>query len=530
MQEKRRIAQATGIMAMATGLSRVAGLVRDMVVAAVFGAGFAADAFFVAFTIPNLLRRFFAEGSLTAAFVPTFAEVHHRDGFEASREVFRICWTLLLLVLAGVTVLGMLASPWVVQLIGYGFADVPGKLELTDLLNRIMFPYIFFVSLVALLAGVLNVQGHFLSPSLSPVLLNLAMIAAALLLTPAFPTPVVALAVGVLLGGVLQLLMQLPVLYRFGYDLRLDFRFGHPAVRRVARLMVPGIVGVAIYQINVVVTRLFASLLQEGSVSWLYYGQRLFEFPQGIFVVSLAQAVLPSMSRQLAVQDQDGFRESLRFALALILLVTLPAAIGMVLCSQAIYNLFFLGGAFSADDVAQSAVALAWYAPGLVFVGISRVVAPTFYALQDTRTPVLVSFWTLVVSVVASVLADGADAARRPGPGADHLFGLQRAGPALAAQSPPGRDQPARHAGIRPAPDPRVAGDVPGGDRPARLCGLAGQRAILGAVPVAVRRGRRRCGGLPRGCWLCRIDEVKKGWEMVAGRLQRRSSGGADAK
>jgi putative peptidoglycan lipid II flippase len=530
MQEKRRIAQATGIMAMATGLSRVAGLVRDMVVAAVFGAGFAADAFFVAFTIPNLLRRFFAEGSLTAAFVPTFAEVHHRDGFEASREVFRICWTLLLLVLAGVTVLGMLASPWVVQLIGYGFADVPGKLELTDLLNRIMFPYIFFVSLVALLAGVLNVQGHFLSPSLSPVLLNLAMIAAALLLTPAFPTPVVALAVGVLLGGVLQLLMQLPVLYRFGYDLRLDFRFGHPAVRRVARLMVPGIIGVAIYQINVVVTRLFASLLQEGSVSWLYYGQRLFEFPQGIFVVSLAQAVLPSMSRQLAVQDQDGFRESLRFALALILLVTLPAAIGMVLCSQAIYNLFFLGGAFSAADVAQSAVALAWYAPGLVFVGISRVVAPTFYALQDTRTPVLVSFWTLVVSVVASVLLMGP---------------MQHVGLALALTI----SSVFNALALLWLLNRRLGG--------INLHGMLGfvLRLIPGLlVMFLVVTGLLGCadwqvkgpfwgrflllfGAVAAGaaaylaaCWLCRIDEVKKGWEMVAGRLQRRSSGGADAK
>ncbi len=407
MQEKRRIAHATGIMALATGLSRVAGLIRDVVVAAIFGAGTVADAFFVAFTIPNLLRRFFAEGSLTAAFVPTFAEVHHRDGLAASKEVLRICMTLLVLVLAGVTVCGILASPWIVKLIGYGFSGVPGKLELTDLLSRIMFPYIFFVSLVALLAGALNVRGHFLSPSLSPILLNLAMIFSAWLLSPRFDQPIVALAVGVLLGGLLQLLLQIPVLYRYGYDLRPDFRFRHLAVKRITRLMVPGIVGVAIYQINVVVTRLFASLLQEGSVSWLYYGQRLFEFPQGIFVVSLAQAVLPSMSRQLADHDQAGFRESLRFALALILLITVPAAAGMACCGQAVYSLFFLGGAFTANDVTQSAAALAWYAPGLVFVGVSRVVVPTFYALQDTRTPVWASFWTLMVSIGCSVLLMG---------------------------------------------------------------------------------------------------------------------------
>jgi putative peptidoglycan lipid II flippase len=375
-----------------------------MVVAAVFGAGMVTDAFFVAFTIPNLLRRFFAEGSLTAAFVPTFTDVLQHQGTAEARQVVRICWTLLLLVLACVTLLGILSSPWLVKLIGYGFSDHAGKLALTDLLNRLMFPYIFFVSLVALFAGVLNVSGHFLSPALSPVMLNLAMIASALVLAPRMEQPIIALAFGVLLGGVVQFAMQIPVLYRFGYDLRLNFDFRHSAVVRVARLMVPGIFGVAIYQINVVVTRLLASFLQEGSVSWLYYGQRLFEFPQGIFVVSLAQAVLPAMSRQAAAGDQNGFRDSLRFAMILILLVTIPAALGLVLCNQAVYSLFFMRGNFSAFDVSQAALALAWYAPGLLFVGISRVVVPSFYAMKDTRTPVLVSFWTLLVNIVAGVL------------------------------------------------------------------------------------------------------------------------------
>ncbi len=402
--EKKQIARATGVLGVATLISRVAGLLRDMVVAAVFGAGLVTDAFFVAFTIPNLLRRFFAEGSLTAAFVPTFTDVLQQKGTAEARQVVRICWTLLLLVLAGVTLLGILSSPWLVKLIGYGFSDSAGKLALTDLLNRLMFPYIFFVSLVALFAGVLNVSGHFLLPALSPVMLNLAMIASALVLAPRMEQPIIALAFGVLLGGVVQFAMQIPVLYRFGYDLRLNFNFRHSAVVRVARLMVPGIFGVAIYQVNVVVSRLLASFLQEGSVSWLYYGQRLFEFPQGIFVVSLAQAVLPAMSRQTAAGDQDGFRDSLRFALILILLVTIPAALGLVLCNQAVYSLFFMRGNFTAFDVSQAALALAWYAPGLLFVGISRVVVPSFYAMKDTRTPVLVSFWTFLVNVVAGVL------------------------------------------------------------------------------------------------------------------------------
>lgn len=403
-QEKKQISRATGVLTLATMASRIAGLVRDMVVAAVFGAGMVTDAFFMAFTIPNLLRRFFAEGSLTAAFVPTFTDVLHHEGTEEARQVVRICWTLLLLVLTGVTLIGILSSPWLVKAIGYGFSGSAGKLALTDLLNRLMFPYIFFVSLVALFAGVLNVSGHFLLPALSPVMLNLAMIGSAIVLAPKMEQPIVALACGVLIGGAIQFAMQLPVLYRYGYDLRLDFNFRHSAVARIMRLMLPGILGVAIYQINVVVTRLLASFLQEGSVSWLYYGQRLFEFPQGVFVVSLAQAVLPTMSRQAAADDMNGFRESLRFALVLILLVTIPASLGLVLCNQAVYSLFFMRGNFSSFDVSQAALALSWYAPGLLFVGISRVVVPSFYAMKDTRTPVLVSFWTLLVNVVAGLL------------------------------------------------------------------------------------------------------------------------------
>lgn len=407
MSEKKEISRATGIMGLATGLSRIAGLVRDMVVAALFGAGFATDAFFMAFTIPNLLRRFFAEGSLTAAFIPTFADVHHRQGVEEAKRLARICWTLLLLVMAAVVVVGIVASPWIVRVIGYGFGSVEGKLELTDFLNRLMFPYIFFVSLLALLTGILNVLGHYFMPAVSPLLLNLAMIVCAVLLAPFFSVPITALAIGVLLGGILQLTMQFPLLRRMGISLRPDFHFSHPAVGRITRLMLPGLVGVAIYQINMVVSRLLASFLPEGSVSYLYYGQRLFEFPQGIFVVSLAQAVLPAMSRQAALGNEEGLKESLRFALALIILVTLPAAAGLMLCSVPIYSLLFMGGAFSYNDVSQTALALLAYAPGLLFVGISRVVVPMFYARKNTRTPVWISFWTLLVNAGLGLLFMG---------------------------------------------------------------------------------------------------------------------------
>ncbi|BCR05110.1 putative lipid II flippase MurJ [Desulfuromonas versatilis] len=398
MSEKKQITRATGVMGLATSMSRVAGLIRDMVVAGMFGAGFATDAFFMAFTIPNLLRRFFAEGSLTAAFVPTFADVQHRQGEEEAARVANICWTLLFLVLGAVVVVGVLCSPLIVRAIGFGFGAVEGKLALTDLLNRVMFPYIFFVSLLALLTGVLNVKGHYFYPAVSPLLLNLAMIFCAIFLRDYFEVPIMALAVGVLVGGVVQLVMQYPVLRRMGVHLRADFHFRHPAVVRVSRLMLPGLAGVAIYQVNAVVTKLLASFLPEGSVSYLYYSQRLFEFPQGIFIVALAQAVLPSMSRQASLGDHEGLKDSFRFALSIIILITLPAAVGLVFCAVPVYSLFFMKGAFGYEEVRQTALALAAYAPGLLFLGVSRVVVPAFYALKDTRSPVLISFFTFLVN------------------------------------------------------------------------------------------------------------------------------------
>ncbi len=404
MSEKTNITKATGILGIATSLSRVAGLVRDIVVASLFGAGFGTDAFFMAFTIPNLLRRFFAEGSLTAAFVPTYSDIYHNQGRDEAQAVANICLTLLVLVMAFVVLFGVWGSPRIVKGIGFGFGAIEGKLALTDFLNRIMFPYIFFVSLLALLTGVLNVMGHYFVPAVSPLLLNLSMIFCALFFRSRFDVSITALAIGVLLGGILQLLIQMPVLRHMGFRLQPDFRFSHPKVKRIAWLMLPGLAGVAIYQINMVVTRLLASFLSEGSVSYLYYGQRLFEFPQGIFVVSLAQAVLPSMSRQVAAGDREGFRESLHYALILIALITIPASVGLVLCAEPIFSLFFMKGAFSFDDVHQTALALSAYAPGLFFVGVSRVVVPAFYAQKDTRTPVWISLWTLLVNVLLGLI------------------------------------------------------------------------------------------------------------------------------
>ena len=395
-------------MAVATFMSRIAGLVRDVVVARIFGAGFVSDAFFMAFTIPNLLRRFFGEGALTAAFVPVYTEISTSQGEDEAERLACRSVTLLCVVMLVVVAAGMLLAPWIVRGVGFGFGDISGKLELTTSLTRLMFPYVGLVSILALVTGILNVRGHFFLPSLSPLLLNVGMILGALLLGDFFSHPIYGLATGVLLGGVAQLLLQYPVLLRYQIRLRPDFHFGaDAALGRITRLMLPGVAGVAIYQINVIVTRLLASFLPQGSVSYLYYGQRLFEFPQGIFVVSLAQAVLPMMSRQAAEGDDEAFKDSLQFALSLMVVFTLPAIFGLMICARPVFSLFFMGGEFDLNALDATSLTLIYYAPGLLCVGLSRVAAQTFYALKDTRTPVIVSFGTLIVNAGLGFLLMG---------------------------------------------------------------------------------------------------------------------------
>jgi putative peptidoglycan lipid II flippase len=383
------------------------GMVRDMVQSRLFGAGLATDAFIAAFQIPNMLRRFFAEGALTSAFVPTFTEVYSQKGEDEARELANACFTLLTIVMALVTLLGILFSPQIVALMFPGFVSTPSKMELTVFLNRLMFPYIFFVSLVALCMGILNTVRHFFTPAISTVFLNLSMIGCAILLHNRFQVPIVALAVGVLLGGVLQLLLQIPTLYGKGFVLRPSFAFNHPAIRKIVLLMGPSIFGVGVYYLNITVGNILASLLPQGSVSYLYYAQRLFEFPQGIFTVSVAQAVLPSMSRQAAAGDMDALKESLGFGLRLTLFVTIPAMVGLMVCATPIFTLLFMGGEFDYLKAVNCASALVYYSVGLSMVAMVRVLAPAFYSLKDTRTPVIVALIAFVCNLLFSLMLMG---------------------------------------------------------------------------------------------------------------------------
>ena len=405
--EKKQIVRAAGVLGFATILSRIMGMVRDMVVSRLFGAGLATDAFFAAFQIPNMLRRFFAEGALTSAFVPTFSEYYTQQGEREARDLANTCFTLLTVIMAALTILGVIFSPGIVGLMFPGFRELSGKFELTVLLNRLMFPYIFFISLVALCMGILNTVRHFFTPAISTVFLNIAMILCALLLHDQFQVPILSLAVGVLIGGLLQLLMQLPTLYRKGFGLRPRFDFRHPAVRRIALLMGPSVFGVGVYYLNLTVSNILASLLPQGSVSYLYYAQRLFEFPQGIITVSVAQAVLPSMSRQAAAGELEQLKESLRFGLKITLFITIPAMVGLMVCAVPIFSLLFMGGEFDYTKAVKSAEALRYYSLGLAVVALVRVLIPAFYALKDTRTPVMTAFIAFILNAALSLLLMG---------------------------------------------------------------------------------------------------------------------------
>lgn len=397
--------RAAGVVGFWTALSRILGFVRDMVTALFLGAGFGADAFFVAFRIPNLLRRLFGEGALSAAFIPTFVETLQHEGREEAAKLARIAFTFTAIVLSVVTLAGVLLSPWIVRAIAPGFLSDPDKFQLTVELNRTMFPYIFFISLVALASGVLNSMGHFSAPAAAPVVLNVCMIAAVAVMTTYFGAPAyTALAWGVVIAGVLQLALQIPFMARRGVKLRPDFHFGHPSLKKIGVLFVPAAFGGAVYQINVFIATILASLLPAGGVSWLYYADRVVELPLGIFAIALGTAVLPSMSRQVANGDMTGLTRSLSYSLRFIAFFTIPASVALILLREPIVAVLFQRGRFTVVDTQETAYALLCYAVGLwAFSGL-KVVTQGFFSLKDTRTPVYVSVVAVIVNLVGGLI------------------------------------------------------------------------------------------------------------------------------
>jgi len=405
--DTERVARAAGTIGLFTLLSRVLGFVRDMVVARTFGATLAADAFFVAFRIPNLFRELLAEGTMSAAFVPVFTEKLTRGTKQQARDLAARVFTLLLVAVVAVACLGAAAAPLVVRVMAPGFAASPEQEALTVLLTRVMFPYLVFIALSALAMGVLNAHRDFALPALAPVFFNLALIGAALWLSPRLPVPAMGLALGVLVGGAAQLALQLPGLKRRGMLPRLAWAPKDPDIRRIGRLMVPVVFGLSVTQVNLLVNTLLASFLAEGSVSYLYYGMRLIHFPLGIFGVALATAILPTLSARAAVGDLGGVRTGVVDGLRLVLFVTVPAMAGLMALRVPIVSVLFERGAFDARATAGVAQAVLAYATGLWAFAAVRIVAATFYAMKDTATPVRAAAAAMVANVALNLALMG---------------------------------------------------------------------------------------------------------------------------
>ena len=379
-----------------TLLSRILGFVRDTVIARAFGAGLYTDAFFVAFKIPNLLRRLFAEGAFSQAFVPILAEYKNRHGQASTKSLVDQVGSALTLALVAVALLGVLGAPWVAYISAPGFQDEPDKFALTVTLLRITFPYIIFISLVALSAGILNTYSRFSVPAFSPVLLNVAMIAAALWMAPYFNPPVLALGWGVALGGVLQLAWQIPHLMKLGMLPRPTLQFTDPGVKRILKLMAPATLGVSVAQISLLINTIFASFLDTGSVSWLYYADRLMEFPTGMLGVALGTILLPSLAKHYADDTPVEYSKLLDWGLRLTLLLALPAAAALAVLAVPLITTLFHYGEFRAHDVWMTREALMAYSLGLLGLILVKVLAPGFYARQNIRTPVKVAIFTLI--------------------------------------------------------------------------------------------------------------------------------------
>ncbi len=379
-----------------TMLSRVLGFVRDTILARIFGAGLATDAFFVAFKLPNLLRRIFAEGAFSQAFVPILAEYKNQQGEEATRTFIAYVSGLLTLVLALVTALGILAAPWVIWVTAPGFADTPEKFALTTDLLRVTFPYILLISLSSLAGAILNTWNRFSVPAFVPTLLNVAMIGFALFLTPYFDPPVMVLGWAVLAGGLLQLLYQLPHLRKIGMLVLPRLNLRDSGVWRVMKLMLPAILGVSVSQISLIINTIFASFLAAGSVSWMYYADRLMELPSGVLGVALGTILLPMLAKTYSNKDRHEYSRLLDWGLRLCFLLVLPCSLALAILAEPLTVSLFQYGKFTTVDAAMTQRALVAYSVGLLGIILVKVLAPGFYAQQNIRTPVKIALFTLV--------------------------------------------------------------------------------------------------------------------------------------
>ncbi|RMH42765.1 MAG: murein biosynthesis integral membrane protein MurJ [Gammaproteobacteria bacterium] len=395
--------KAGGVVSLMTLVSRVLGLVRDVVLAHLVGASAHADVFLLAQKIPNFLRRLFAEGAFAQAFVPVLNETLVQDGKPGVQALIdRVAGTLggVLLIL---TCLAIIGSPAVAGLFGMGFWGQPEKFWLLSLMIKITFPYLLFISLTAFAGGILNTYGQFAVPAITPVLLNISMIVAAIWVAPSLSEPVMALPWAVFVAGVLQLLFQLPFLWRLGLLPKPKWDWKHSGVRKILKLITPALFGVSVTQINLLLDSILASFLVTGSISWLYYSDRLLEFPLGIFGIGIATVILPTLSRQYSQSADGSFAETLNWAIRMVLMVGIPAAVGLIILAEPLLLTLFQRGAFTVHDATQAAASLMAYTLGLNAFMLIKVLAPGFYSRQDTSTPVRIAIRAMVINMMANL-------------------------------------------------------------------------------------------------------------------------------
>ena len=401
-QEGRSVAKAAGLLGVLTFASRILGLARDIGQAAILGTGMSADAFTIAFIIPNILRRLFGEATVASALVPTYTETLLKEGKAEAGRLAGKMLTFVGSVLLVVVLLGMLLAPILVDMFAAGFSSEPGKTELTIQLLRLLFPYILFVGIASVCMGILNSHRHFLAPALAPILFNVSALLGLFVLAGMWRAqmPVWAYSTGVLAGGALQLAIQIPYLKSRGISLRPDFYWKDARFRRVLALAVPALIGLLAAEVNILVDQLIASLLAEGSVAALSYGLRVTQVPQGIFAVALATALLPTLSRQTAMGKLDEAGRTLGFSTLVITGIMLPAALYLMVMAEPVIRVMFFRGEFTESSLRLTAASLRYYSMGMVFYAAVKITAPVYYALKDTRTPVKIAIGCMGLNIV----------------------------------------------------------------------------------------------------------------------------------
>ena len=408
MSENKSIAKSAAIMAIATFFSRIAGLLREQTFAYVFGAGALTDAFNVAFRIPNLLRDLFAEGAMSAAFVPTFNEALEKEGKERAFKITNLTICSIFLIVGFLTILGIIFSPEIVTAIAPKFVENPDKFAVTVTMTRIMFPFLLAISWAAIAMGILNSMGEFFIPAIAPVFLNLFMIIAGWTICPLaekFNQPAITgMAIGAMLGGITQFAVQLPSLFKYGYRFKWRIDFSDPGLRKIFRLILPGTIGLAATQINVAISTILSTSQGDGAVSWLSYSFRIMQLPLGLFGVAVAQATLPAISKLAAKGDKEGMSETLCGSIRLSAFINLFACFAMVALAEPIIRILFQHGRFTPADTIATATALKAYAVGLLFFSLIKILGPAFYALDNTKIPVIASITSVIVTIVLNLM------------------------------------------------------------------------------------------------------------------------------